>query len=175
MPPSLGRQILNWLGTFASALLSLVALAAPLPAWQLGGVGVDWPLLWVVCWSIRRTALRAAWAGLALGWAVDGLTSSPPTHALGLALAGVLTARLEKQRYIQEDFISVAVITFAMAVLAETCLALQHMVAGKLPLGEVWSHHQWVALGSALVSSLWAPLVYVPLRWWWRERPPETP
>jgi len=39
--------------------------------------------------------------------------------------SGILTARLQKQRYIQEDFISVALIVFGMAVLAETVTALQ--------------------------------------------------
>lgn len=156
-------------------MLSLIALSAPVPGWEIAGVNADWPLIWVVCWSIRRTPLQAACAGLAIGWAVDGLTVARPSHALGLALAGILTARLEKQRYIQEDFISVAVITFAMAVLAETCLAIQQVLTSSLPQGEIWAHHQWVALGSALVSSLWAPLVYVPLRWWWKDRPSEVP
>jgi len=174
MPISLRRQLLNWLGTFGSAFLSLLAMAAPVPFWQIAGVSVDWPLIWVVCWSIRRSPLQAGCAGLALGWALDGLTTSRPSHALGLALAAVITARLEKQRYIQEDFISVAVITFVMAVLAETCMAVQYSFGGRLPLAEVWAHHQWVSLGSALVSSLWAPLVYQPLRWWWRDENPES-
>jgi rod shape-determining protein MreD len=167
MPFSLSRQLLNWFGTFTTAILSLVALLVPLPAWEIAGASADWPLIWIVCWSVRRSPLQAAIAGLALGWAQDGLTATRPSHALGLALVGILTARLEKQRYIQEDFISMAVITFAMAVLAETCLAVQYSFLGNLPIANVWSHHQWAALGSALISSLWAPLVYLPLRWWW--------
>lgn len=173
--PNLFGKLVNWLGTAGSALLCLLALWAPLPGWEVAGVGVDWPLIWVVCWSVGRSAGWGAVAGLALGWAQDGLTMARPTHALGLALVGILTARLQKQRFIQEDFISLALITFAMAVLSETCLAVQYSLLNMVPLPEVWSHHQWVALGSALISSLWTPLVYLPLRWWWRKNEPGTP
>ncbi|AGY56662.1 rod shape-determining protein MreD [Gloeobacter kilaueensis] len=170
MQPSLSRQIVNGIGTFLSAICALLALFAPVPGWAIAGISVDWPLIWIVCFSIRRTPLMAGVAGLAMGWAQDGITMARPTHALGLALAAVLTARLEKQRFIQEDFISVALITFAMAVLSETCMALQYSIMGHIAIAEIWSHHQWVALGSALISSLWAPLVYLPLRWWWRDQ-----
>ncbi len=172
MQVSIRNRIVNALGTFTSALIALLAVWAPVPGWQLAGVSADWPLLWVVCWSVRRTPLQAGIAGLAMGWAHDGLTMSRPSHALGLALAAVLTARLEKQRYIQEDFISMSLITFVMAVLSETCTALQYWSLGDLPAAAIWEHHQWVALGSALITSLWAPLVYVPLRWWWRDEVP---
>ncbi|UFP92556.1 rod shape-determining protein MreD [Gloeobacter morelensis] len=172
MQPSLLRQCISAIGTLVSAVCALLALFAPVPGWAIAGIGVDWPLIWVICFSIRRAPLPAGIAGLAMGWAQDGLTIARPTHALGLALAAVLTARLEKQRFIQEDFISVALITFAMAVLSETCIAVQYSLMGVLPLAEIWSHHQSVALGSALISSLWAPIVYMPLRWWWREPAP---
>jgi len=84
---------------------------------------------------------------------------------------GILTARLQKQRYIQEDFISVALIVFGMAVLAETVTALQFSSSGvrqeaqKLALyrtAEIWTYHQQIALCSAILSSLWAPVVYTP-------------
>jgi len=74
--------------------------------------------------SVKRTLVQGVIAGLALGL-LHGMTSPHPTHALSLALVGILTARLQKQRYIQEDFISVALIVFGMAVLAETVTALQ--------------------------------------------------
>jgi len=80
-----------------------------------------------------------------------------------------LTALLQKDRLIQEDFISVALIVFAMAAISETLMALQWSVLGHRPLGLIWLDHQRITLASAILSSLWAPLVYVPLSRLWPE------
>jgi len=113
-------------------------------------------------------------AGLVLGWLQDGMTAAHPTHALSLMIVGALTARLQKQRYIQEDFISIALIVFGMAVLAETIIAVQFSVqtfgsAIGWDLGNIWLYHQQIALASAILSSLWAPAVYYPLNRWWEQ------
>lgn len=144
---------------------------------ELLGIAPNWLLIWVVAWSVKRTAAQGALSGLFLGLLQDGMTSPNPTHALSLAVVGILTARLHKQRYIQEDFISVALIVFGMAVLAETITALQFnfldaSVGGadgftSHTLADIWTYHQRIALSSAILSSLWAPVVYYPLNRWW--------
>lgn len=134
---------------------------------ELLGLAPNWLLIWVVAWSVKRTPLQGAIAGLALGLIQDGMTAPFPSHAIGLACVGILTARIKKQRYIQEDFISVALIVFGMAVVAETVMALQFGVMGR-KLAEIWIDYQRIALASAILSSLWAPVVYYPLNRWWR-------
>lgn len=146
------------------------------------GVGPNWLLIWVVAWSISRTPFEGAIAGITLGLLQDSLTvpfqSSLlipfPTHALGLMLAGILTARLQQRRFIQEDLISIALIVFGLAVLTETATAVQLSIQylfGQEPLygglGSIWRYHQRVALSSAILSSLWAPALYYPLKRWW--------
>jgi len=171
------RQILNWIVTIASVLVCLLILPARLPGMQLLGVGPNWLLIWVVAWSVKRTAFQGAIAGLCLGFIQDGMTYPYPTHAISLAIAGILTARIQKQKYIQEDFISVALIVFGMAVLVETVTAIQfsvqiffgHVQNLYLVLTETWLHHQQIALSSAILSSLWAPVVYYPLNRWWEQ------
>jgi rod shape-determining protein MreD len=79
-----------------------------------------------------------------------------------------LTARIRKERFIQEDFISIALIAFGMAVVAETVMAIQYSFQGDRSLVEIWSYHQLIALSSAILSSLWAPIVYFPLNLWWK-------
>ncbi|OLP18799.1 rod shape-determining protein MreD [Leptolyngbya sp. 'hensonii'] len=158
-----------WTVTLASAFLCLLILPVRLPGMELAGIGPNWLLVWVVAWSVKRPVLQGALAGLALGLIQDGMTATDPTHALSLVVVGVLTARLRKQRYIQEDFISVALIVFGMAVLAETILALQFAIQGDRTLSEIWTHHQRIALSSAILSSLWAPVIYFPLNRWWEE------
>ena len=114
---------------------------------------------------------------MVLGLIQDGMTSPHPTHALSLVVVGVLSARLQKQRYLQEDFISVALIVFGMTILAELITTLQFSFLSYNTLGtdtftlsklvEIWQHHRAVALTSAIVTSLWAPIIYYPLNYWW--------
>lgn len=170
-----GLYVVNWLVTAVSALLCLLILPTRLPGMELLGVGPNWLLIWVVSWSVKRTPAEGAIAGLVLGLMQDGMTALYPSHAINLAIVGYLTARLQKQRYIQEDFISIALIVFGMAVLAETITALQlSAISLNVPefkpqrtLSEIWFYHQRIALSSAILSSLWAPAIYYPLSRWW--------
>ena len=157
-----------------SALICVMLLPMRLPGMVLLGVGPSWLLIWLVAWSVQRTSVEGAIAGFILGLVQDGLTGYFPTHTLGLTLAGFLTARIQKQRFIQEDFVSVAIIVFAMTVIAQTMMALQisahQLISSSSPypsLPEIWLQHQRIALSSAILSSLWAPAVYYPLSRWW--------
>jgi hypothetical protein len=40
-------------------------------------------------------------------------------------------------------------------------------LGGKWIAADLWPHLQRVALSSAIISSLWTPLLYVPLNYWW--------
>jgi rod shape-determining protein MreD len=175
--PPYAVQMLNWSITVASVLICLLILPTRFPGMTLLGVGPNWLLIWVVAWSVNRTVFEGMLAGLVLGWLQDGVSAAQPTHALSLILVGALTARLQKQRYIQEDFISIALIVFGMAVLAETVIAVQFSLqtlssassASRYDLGRIWLYHQQIALASAILSSLWAPTVYYPLNRWWEQ------
>lgn len=170
------RQTLNALVTAGSVLACLLILPTRFVGMELLGVGPNWLLIWVVAWSIKRSPWQGAIAGITLGFLQDGMTAANPTHTLSLALVGILTALLQKQRYIQEDFISVALIVFGMAVIAETVTAFQFMLQdlrapdrlSSRTLSEIWNYHQQIALCSAILSSLWAPALYYPLNRWWQ-------
>jgi rod shape-determining protein MreD len=123
---------------------------------------------------MKRTAWEGAIAGLVLGLLQDAMVGPYPSHIVGLMLVGILTARLQKQRFIQEDFVSVALIVFGMAVMAQTSMALQVTLHRLLQsnslypgLPDIWMQHQRIALSSAILSSLWAPALYYPLNRWW--------
>ncbi|MCT7949815.1 rod shape-determining protein MreD [Ancylothrix sp. C2] len=161
------RRLLNTLVTLASLLLCLLILPTRLPGMTLLGIGPNWLLIWVVAWSVKRSWFLGAAAGIALGLIQDGMTSPIPSHALSLGIVGILTARLQKQRFIQEDFISVALIVFGMSVIAELITAIQFSFLGERSLMEIWHDRQLLALSSAILSSLWAPVVYFPLNVWW--------
>lgn len=161
------RQLLNWAVIAGSVFVCLLMLPTRLPGTELMGIRPNWLLIWVVAWSVKRRVFQGAIAGLALGLIWDGMTASYPSHALALAIVGIVTARLQKQRYIQEDFISVALIVFVMTIAAETITAIQYSFEGIYSFGKVWVYHRQIALSSALLSSLWAPVVYYPLNRWW--------
>ncbi|MBD0388895.1 MAG: rod shape-determining protein MreD [Nostoc sp. C3-bin3] len=163
------RQLLGWIVTASSVLLCLLLLPTRLPGMELLGIGPNWLLIWVVAWSVKRTVFAGALAGIVLGLLQDSMTSPNPTHALSLGIVGILTSLLQKQRFIEEDFISIAVIVFVMAVLAETIFGLQLTLIGdERKFTDIWTYYQRVALASAILSSLWAPVVYYPLNRWWQ-------
>ncbi|MBE9040156.1 rod shape-determining protein MreD [Oscillatoriales cyanobacterium LEGE 11467] len=173
--PSWMRRGLDAIVTVGSLLLCLLLLPTRIPGMELLGIGPNWLLIWVVAWSLNRTVWQGVLAGLTIGIVQDGMSSSHPTHAASLIAVGVLAARLQKQRYIQEDFISVALVVFGMSVVAETVTALQFSIdslwgdasgTGR-SLSEIWTYHQRVTLASAILSSLWAPAIYFPLDRWW--------
>lgn len=145
------------------ALMMLLRL--PMMVWS--GIGPNWLLVWVVTWSIKRTSIQGILAGICLGLIQDGLTATQPSHIMGLALVGLLTGRLNKKRFIQEDFISIALIVFGMALIVEAVTAIQFGLGGTHRLEDVWLHVRQTALSSAIFSSLWAPVVYFPLNRWW--------
>jgi rod shape-determining protein MreD len=171
------RRRYRWLNigiVIGSALVCTLLLPMRLPGMVLLGVGPNWLLMWLVAWSVQRSGVEGAIAGFILGLIHDGLTGYFPTHTLGLTLVGFLTARIQKQRFIQEDFVSVAIIVFGMTVIAQTTMALQitvsQLVSSTPPfpgVTAIWLQHQRIALSSAILSSLWAPAVYYPLSRWW--------
>lgn len=170
------HQFLDCLVTSGSVLLCLLMLPTRLPGMELLGIGPNWLLIWVVAWSVKRSVFEGAAAGIVLGLLQDALTAPNPTHALSLGIVGMLTSLIQKQRFIQEDFISIALIVFGMAVIADTIFAVQLSLMGGScgeecirKVEDIWTYYQRVALASAILSSLWAPVVYYPLNRWWQQ------
>lgn len=167
----LSKKILNWAVTIGSLMMCILAMYTRFPGMTLMGIAPNWLLIWLVAWSVNRPVFLSVMVGIALGFIQDSMTFSgmsiSPTHALGLAIAGGLTSLLQKQRYVQEDFISIALIVFGMAVIVETMHAVQLTMMGAA-MDNVWALQQRIALSSAILSSLWSPVIYFPLSRWWR-------
>jgi rod shape-determining protein MreD len=85
----------------------------------------------------------------------------------------VLTALLQKQRYIQEELASIALITFFMGFVYEGVTALQYWFQSPPPgidfSNPLWLRYQQVAFATAILGSLWMPVLYLPLNWWWQK------
>jgi rod shape-determining protein MreD len=167
-------RFLNGLITFGSLTLCVLMLPTRFPGMTLMDLPPNWLLIWLVAWSLNRPVVLAVMTGIALGFLQDAMTipsdvALAPTHALGMAIAGGLTALLQKQRYMQEDFISIAFIVFGMAVVTETAIAVQ-LTLMKADVNKIWLLQQRIALSSAILSSLWSPVLHLPLSRWWRSQ-----
>ena len=163
------QQFMDWMVIFLTVMLCLLLLPTRLPGMELLGIGPNWLLIWVVAWSVNRSVFSGMLSGIILGLLQDAITSPNPTHALALGIVGMLTALIQKQRFMQEDFISIALIVFGMAVIADTIFAVQLSWAGNRNLASIWIYYQRATLASAILSSLWAPVVYYPLNRWWQQ------
>ncbi len=169
------RRLLDWSVTVGSVLFCVLMLPTRFLGMELLGIGPNWLLIWVVAWSVKRSVWEGMLAGIFLGLLQDAMTSPEPTHAITLGFVGFLTALLQKQRFIEEDFISIALIVFVMSIVAETIFGLQLTLMSYTGGGQIrqvesiWAYYQRVALASAILSSLWAPVVYYPLNLWWQK------
>jgi len=136
---------------------------------ELLGIGPNWLLIWVIVWSLKRKALKAMLGGLVLGLIQDGMTSSHPSHVLIYVFIGWLTSQLYQHRYIKEDPITVVLIVFFLVLLGDLPIAAQYFFSGMSSLETLSQNYQKIALSSAVLSSLWAPVLYYPLSRWWEK------
>ncbi|MBD2393060.1 rod shape-determining protein MreD [Cyanobacterium aponinum FACHB-4101] len=132
---------------------------------ELLGVTPNWLLIWLVTWSVRRNIWQSAIASICLGLIWDSLTGIFPSHVLGLLVVGIFTSNVYGKEYIKEDLISIMLIVFGMAIINETITALQYSIQTQVPLTDIWLNYQKNSLTSAIISSLWTPLVYYPLNY----------
>jgi rod shape-determining protein MreD len=162
-------RVADWSIIVGSVFLCLLLLPTRFPGTELLRIGPNWLLIWVVAWSVKRSVWSGTLAGIILGLLQDAMTSPEPSHAITLGFVGFLTALIQKQRFIQEDFISIALIVFVMAVVAETGFGLLLKLSGDRSTDFIWAYYQRVTLASAILSSLWAPVLYYPLNVWWEK------
>lgn len=158
---------LNILVIIFSVLGCCILSLLHLPGTELLGVSPNWFLIWLIAWSVKRSVWQAAIAGVALGWIYDGLSVGNSSYVFSLVTVGVITASLNKERYIGEDFVSIALIVFVMTIMAQTILALQSLWLQIRPVTDIWQDYLRISITSAVITSLWTPAIYLPLNRWW--------
>jgi rod shape-determining protein MreD len=167
--------LLNGLVIGLSVLLCALLVPTRWPGMELISIAPNWLMMWVVAWSVKRPVWEGMVAGIALGAIQDGLSGSHlPSHVFSLVAVGVLTALLQKHRHIQEEVVSIAIITFFMTCIAEAVTAIQYILQTRTSFADIasspiWLRYQQVALASAILSSLWMPVLYYPLNTWWEK------
>ena len=145
-------------------ILSLMSF----PGMELFGISPNWLLIWLITWSVRRSIWQAIIAGICVGWIYDALTIANPSHVLSFIVAGAITASLDKDKYLAENFVSVAILVFFMTIVVETIIAIQYFWLQIIPFNEVLYNYLKIVASSVVITSLWTPLIYIPLNKWWK-------
>jgi len=147
-----------------SVIFCCLLLMWRIPGMELIGVTPNWLLIWLVVWCVKRNWWQSIVAAVSLGLIWDSISGDYPTHIIGLSAIALLTANVYKGEYIKEDIISIVIIVFGMAIISETITALQYSFETSIPLIDIWLKYQENALASAIITSLWTPLLYYPLQ-----------
>lgn len=154
-------KVVNVLFITISVAICSMLMLLDLPGVELLETNPNWLLIWLISWSIKRTFWQGAIAGLAIGWIYDGISLSFPSHVASFMFVGILTSSLQKQKYLGEDFISVAFIVFFMTICAESIYAWQYARHWQA-IAEAFGKYQEVVIVSAIITSLWSPAFYYP-------------
>jgi rod shape-determining protein MreD len=179
------RNGLNGLAIVSSVSLCLLLLPTRFPGMEILGVGPSWLVMWTIAWSLRRSIWHAVTAGVVLGLIQDAMTfpsistlGSMPSHVLSLTTVGVLTYVLCKRRYLTDEILPVAIATFGLTLVSEVVTGSQYFVQTAIDrsldasfdsFGHLWHNQSPVMLITAVLSSLWMPIIYYPLHLWWQK------
>ncbi|MEO1692674.1 MAG: rod shape-determining protein MreD [Cyanobacteria bacterium J06631_6] len=159
-------SVINLLFVAASITLCTILMVADIPGMELLEVNPNWLLMWVVAWSLKRTVWHGAIAGIIMGCIYDSITLSNPSHVFSFVLVGVITSSLKTQKYLGEDFISVAFVVFFMTIFSEAVFAWQYSRTYFISIAEAVQKYQQVVIISAIITSLWSPALYYPMNLW---------
>ncbi|MFM2303805.1 MAG: hypothetical protein RLZZ135_1215 [Cyanobacteriota bacterium] len=177
---------LNLLTIVGSVSLCLLLLPTRFPGMEILGVGPSWLVMWMIAWSLHRSIWPAATAGIVLGLIQDAMTlpaagslgAVPTTHIVSLTIVGVLTVWLRKHRYSDETIVNVVVLTFILSIVAELIMAGQYLLQSSIGQSAAVNFDSFsylltdrspVMLIAGILSSLWMPILYCPLHFWWQK------
>ncbi len=153
------------IAVFISVLICCFLLLVRIKGMELLGITPNWLLIWLVSWCVNKNLWQSILAAVCLGLIYDGLTGNYPTHILSLMTVAILTANAYQDKYVKENIISTTLIVFGMAIISETITALQYSFIHAEMLLNVWLNYQKISLTSAIISSLWTPFIYYPLKY----------
>ena len=160
-------RIYNPLIIFSSVLLCCLLTLTRWPGMELSGFGPNWLIIWLAVWCIDRTVLQAIFAGLCLGWLQDGLSSSWPSHAIGMLFISVAFQVCFANRVWKSDLL-VAPIVIMIGVFINDGIysLLLSWTQGLSPI-HVWQQQPHLFWISPVLSAIWTPAFFWPLRQWW--------
>jgi rod shape-determining protein MreD len=145
-----------------ASFLAIFSVSA-MPYVKVLGVTPDFVLIFAVCWAVIRGQDEAWVVVPAAGFLRDLATSDPlGTSALAMIPVVILAAAV-RLRALESDFLP------TIAVVAAT--SLTYGIISMTVLGATGQHIEVgqalfrVTLASVVVNALFAPILYLPIRW----------
>jgi rod shape-determining protein MreD len=162
-------KLLNFAIIVGSIVICVFLTGRRLPGTELAGIEPNWLLIWLVSWCLRGGIWNGLFAGLAVGWLQEAIIGGESRAAISFVIVGVLTACFSKQRFLREDFITIALVVFGMTLISETVIAARQYLLNLRDREDLWFDYQRITLTAAIISSLWAPVLHYPLQSWFRK------
>ena len=159
----------NILVIIGSLLLCFLLTLARLPGMEILQVAPNWLVIWLVTWSLSHTRAQSLVAAVSISLVLDALSSSYPTHLPGLVIVAYFNSDSRRKNDLVSfnSIILVVLRVFFWTLVVEAIMALQYLPFNIDFIHELWLRYQRIGLSSALLSSLWTPVIYWPLSRWW--------
>lgn len=148
---------------FVVAWFLAVLNVSAMPFIEVLGVTPDLVLIFAVCWAVVRSEDEAIFV-VPMAAIMRDLMSSDPVGTSLIAYAPILfIALLAKMQVLDSDFLPVLVAVAASSFCFEILHAFILMMTGQsVGIGYLLFN---VAIPAMVVNSLFAPILYMPMRW----------
>lgn len=145
------------------ALLSLTRW----PGTELSGFGPNWFVIWLAVWCIDRTWLQAILAGLCLGWLQDSLSADWPSHAISMMIIALGLQYCFANRIWKSDLLIAPLLVLVSVAINDGIFSLFLSLGQGLSPIHTWQQQPSLFWISPVLSALWTPAFFWPLRQWW--------
>lgn len=148
---------------FVVAWFLAVLNVSAMPFVEVLGVTPDFVLIFAVCWAVMWSEDEAIYV-VPMAAILRDVMSSDPVGTSLIAFAPILfIAALARVQVLDSDFLPLLGAVAASSLCFEVLHALVLVVTGQ-GVG-LWYLLFNVALPAAVVNSLFAPIIYLPVRW----------
>ncbi|MEM9137520.1 MAG: rod shape-determining protein MreD [Cyanobacteria bacterium P01_F01_bin.42] len=160
-------RLYNPLVIVSSVLICTLLSLTRWPGMVLSGYGPGWLVIWLGVWCIDRTLLQAIAAGLCLGWIQDSLSAGWPSHTVGMITIGTGFHFCFANRVWKSDLLIAPIIVAIGVFVNDVIFSMLLSWSQTFSLIQTWRQASDLFWISPLLSAVWTPAFFWPLRQWW--------
>ena len=134
---------------------------------ELMGFGPNWFVIWLVIWCIDRDLLSTLFAAICLGLIADGLSAPWPSHVVGLVVVAGLVHSLYVHRFWKSDFFITPFIVMLGVLVNDGIMSILFSLKDDVSILYTWQQSPHLFWISPIISAVWTPAFFWPLRSWW--------
>jgi rod shape-determining protein MreD len=173
--PQLALKRYNSIVIVGSVVLCTILGLTRLPGMELMGIGPNWFVIWLSIWCLDRTLIQAILAGFCLGWIQDSLSAPWPSHTIGMVIVSMGFHFCFTHRFWKSDVLFLPLLVMGGVVINDGILSILFSLQDGQPILQVWQQRPQLFWISPLLSAIWTPAFFWPLRQWWAGfKPPQS-